>query len=223
MGKGDNKTGLDTHGLGAGAVDLRQVDRYYSEKVAQHGAVPAGVDWNSEASQELRFSVLLSRWKLESSQTLLDYGCGYGALLGYMNQRGLSCQYTGFDISAEMLKAARAQHGDVGTWLSMLKSDNQFDYVVASGIFNVKLEHDPAAWARYIEQSCEQIDRIATRGFAINFLTSHSDKPFQRPHLYYAEPTALFNRLMEKHPRRVALLHDYPLYEFTLIVAKGQT
>ena len=29
--------------------------RYYSEKVAAHGATPRGADWNSRESQELRF------------------------------------------------------------------------------------------------------------------------------------------------------------------------
>ena len=38
---------------------LNEVGRYYSRKIQEHGATPAGVDWNSAASQELRFDQLL--------------------------------------------------------------------------------------------------------------------------------------------------------------------
>ena len=32
-----------------------QASRYYTSKVAEHGATARGVDWNSEDSQRLRF------------------------------------------------------------------------------------------------------------------------------------------------------------------------
>ena len=38
--------------------------------------------------------------------------------------------------------------------------------------------------------------------------------------LYYADPCALFDHCKTKYSRNVALLHDYGLYEFTLIVRK---
>ena len=38
---------------------LGTVQRYYSEKLRVHGPTPAGVDWNSTESQQLRFDLLL--------------------------------------------------------------------------------------------------------------------------------------------------------------------
>jgi hypothetical protein len=58
---------------------------------------------------------------------------------------------------------------------------------------------------------------LGTRGFAFNALTAYSDADRQRPDLYYADPLELFGHC-RTFSRFVALLHDYPLYEFTLLV-----
>ena len=72
----------------------QQARRYYEARLAQHGATPAGVDWNSEASQERRFRELAYLWSGEPDASLLDYGCGYGALAAYVRGRGHRGPYT---------------------------------------------------------------------------------------------------------------------------------
>jgi hypothetical protein len=55
--------------------DLKQtIDNYYTQKLQQHGATPQGVDWSSQASQELRFQQLLKIVSADVPFTLLDYG-----------------------------------------------------------------------------------------------------------------------------------------------------
>ena len=41
-----------------------------------------------------------------------------------------------------------------------------------------------------------------------------------RPYLYYADPLFLFDYCKKKYSKSVALLHDYGLYEFTILVRK---
>jgi hypothetical protein len=41
-----------------------------------------------------------------------------------------------------------------------------------------------------------------------------------RPDLYYADPRAIFDHCKRTFSRWVALLHDYGLYEFTILVRK---
>ena len=38
--------------------------------------------------------------------------------------------------------------------------------------------------------------------------------------LFYADPLHLFDRCKRTYSRFVTLLHDYPLYEFTIIVRR---
>ena len=60
---------------------LKEVSDYYSEKLAEHGNTPKGVDWNGEESQVLRFEQLTKVIHQGTVFSVNDYGCGYGALL----------------------------------------------------------------------------------------------------------------------------------------------
>ena len=55
-------------------------------------------------------------------------------------------------------------------------------------------------------------------GFGFNVLTLYSDADKRRADLYYADPLELFTHCRLTFSRFVTLLHDYPLYEFTLLV-----
>ena len=41
-----------------------------------------------------------------------------------------------------------------------------------------------------------------------------------RPDLYYADPGLFFDDCKRRFSRNVAILHDYDLYDFTVIVRK---
>ena len=43
-----------------------------------------------------------------------------------------------------------------------------------------------------------------------------------RPDLYYADPCFLFDYCQRRYSRWVAVLHDYGLYEFTIVVRKEE-
>jgi SAM-dependent methyltransferase len=199
---------------------LAPVERYYSGKVAEHGPTARGVDWRDEASQELRFTQLLKLCDLDASFTINDYGCGYGALAAYLEERGRRFRYTGFDISEQMLEQARALVGE-SERCRFVSSEHELrpaDYTVASGIFNVRLEAVDEVWERHLLATLDKLDALSERGFAFNVLTSYSDPDKMRPDLYYANPGTLFDHCKRRYSRWVALLHDYGLYEFTILV-----
>jgi hypothetical protein len=94
------------------------------------------------------------------------------------------------------------------------------DYTVASGIFNVRLQHSDDVWKEYILQTLHRMDQLSTCGFAFNVLTCYSDPEYMRTDLHYADPLFWFDHCKRQFSRSVALLHDYPLYEFTILVRK---
>ena len=51
-------------------------------------------------------------------------------------------------------------------------------------------------------------------------LTKYSDKEYMRDNLYYADPLFIFDYCKRNFSKQVALLHDYGLYEFTILVKK---
>jgi len=80
---------------------LADVATYYTEKLAEHGDTPRGVDWNSEKSQMVRFAQLCKIIDPNKTPnfTLNDLGCGYGALLDYLRDKHAKCSYLGVDVS----------------------------------------------------------------------------------------------------------------------------
>lgn len=204
------------------AAILEQVSAYYSGKIAEHGPVPAGVDWNSLASQELRFAQLLKLPDPNAAFSLNDYGCGYGALCGYLGARGFECDYMGYDISEQMVAKARGLYGklDRCKFITSSRMDRIADYTVASGLFNVRGNVTDRDWRVYILETLSLLDEGSAGGFAFNCLTIHSDRERMRPDLYYADPCELFDHCRRKFSRSIALLHDYGLYEFTILVRK---
>jgi hypothetical protein len=92
------------------------------------------------------------------------------------------------------------------------------EFTVASGIFNVRLRATDEEWLAYMLDTIRDLAALSRRGFGFNALTSYSDREKQRADLYYADPRVLFDFCKRECSSRVALLHDYPLYEFTILV-----
>ena len=70
--------------------------------------VPKGVDWASKYSQETRFIQLLKVMPSSNDKfSLLDFGCGYGALFRFIKKKYPYMSYYGYDISSEMLRKAK--------------------------------------------------------------------------------------------------------------------
>ena len=202
---------------------LTEVADYYSEKLALHGETPKGVDWNGEDNQTLRFEQLckLINGKLQFS--INDLGCGYGALNDFLGSRFSGFTYSGIDVSENMVRSAQQRYQGVDNARFILSSepDGVADYGVASGIFNVRLGRSDAEWQEYVEATLDILDRTSRIGFSFNCLTSYSDAEKMRDYLYYAAPCALFDLCKRRYSRNVALLHDYGLYEFTILVRKA--
>lgn len=196
------------------------VSQYYARKLEEFGPTPRGVDWNSDESQRRRFAELLRIADGAPPVSLIDYGCGYGALLDYLCEQGQRVRYTGYDIAPEMVACAAERHAriadaDFTAELPVMPAD----YVLSSGIFNVRLHHGLDEWTDYVLTTIDTFDALSRRGFAFNVLSTYSDPARRRDDLYYADPAAMFEHCMRKFGR-VAVLHDYPLFEFTILVRK---
>ncbi|MBW1711990.1 MAG: class I SAM-dependent methyltransferase [Deltaproteobacteria bacterium] len=205
---------------------LDQVRGYYSAKIRAHGPTAQGVDWNGPESQRLRFGQLANVFRgSEGHFSLNDLGCGYGALADYLAGRGFEFSYRGLDICPEMIEQARRLHGqepnrDRGWSFAVGSRLETADYTLASGIFNVRGQVRGNDWQAYVQETIEEMNRHSLKGLAFNMLTSYSDPERMEARLYYADPLAVFDYCRRNLSRHVALLHDYGLYEFTLIVRK---
>lgn len=200
---------------------LEGVGALYSESLHKHGAAAKGVGWGDGDSHVLRFEKLtqLIEWP-EDPISVNDLGCGYGSLFHYLrDQRVRISSYRGYDISEDMLREARGRCSDAAAeFVAGSRLDRRADYSFASGIFNVRLDHDEEAWRQHILDTLDNMNESSNAGFAFNLLTSYVD--WREDHLYYGEPTFFFDHCKRKYAGEVALLHDYPLWEWTIVVLK---
>jgi cyclopropane fatty-acyl-phospholipid synthase-like methyltransferase len=200
---------------------LDKVNNYYTGKIQEHGATPRGVDWNGEESQFMRFQQLCEGIPRGEKNSVLDYGCGFGSLITFLEKQLSDFTYTGFDISTDMVKSGKEKFGTHNkTWITDSKQLLVHDYVVASGIFNVMVDTPLTDWEKYIFETLQNLNRLATKEFSFNMLTSYSDKEYMKEYLYYAIPESVFSYCKEHFSKKVILNHGYPLYEFTIRVIK---
>lgn len=204
---------------------LGPVRRYYDRRLRAHGPTHRGVDWRSRPLQELRFAQLIQvvpagRGR-PGSWSLNDHGCGCGALYGWLRARRAPVDYLGFDLSEEMIRSARGIYGGLPARFRVgTRPGRKADYAVASGIFNVSLGASPRAWKAHILGTLDLMHATSRRGFAFNCRSSYCEPERVRSFVFYADPCWLFDRCMERYSRDVALLHDYGLREFTILVRK---
>jgi SAM-dependent methyltransferase len=204
----------------ANSAIVSGVAAYYASKLALHGATPQGVDWNGQASQNVRHQQFLRLFADAPDASILDLGCGYGDFLRFLRGEGYGGLYVGYDAAPGMIAEASRLHG-LGPdrqWRVGASPVEVVDFAIASGIFNVKGDVSIDSWARYVRDTVHILARAGRRGFAFNVLSLSSDPERRSPNLYYADPAEMLSYCLGRYGRSVALLQDYGLYEFTLIM-----
>ena len=202
-------------------TNIESIRQYFAEKLKTFGPNTYGMDWNSIEAQEVRFAMVCQ--VIDASQySLTDYGCGYGALVDFLLNKGHKLSYQGFDIVDEAIQHAQKIHANRNfcRFTTQIEALTSTDYVVSSGIFNIRHNASDEQWFQHIITTLHHMNQLADKGFAFNCLTKYSDKEYKRPGLYYADPLLLFDYCKRNFARNVALLHDYGIYDFTILVRK---
>ncbi|MFZ8805618.1 MAG: class I SAM-dependent methyltransferase [Candidatus Calescibacterium sp.] len=203
---------------------LGNIEKYYTDKIKKYGATPKGVDWKDEKGQFIRFEQLSKIFDMNEPFSVADIGCGYGKFVDFLDKNFSNYTYFGYDLSSEMVSKALELYSHKQNvffrHISSLEEIDQADYVVASGIFNVKMHYSEAEWLFYIFTTLELMNKKSIKGFAFNMLTKYSDREYMKEYLYYADPCFFFDYCKKNFSKKVALIHDYELYEFTILVRK---
>jgi len=203
--------------------NIHEIKKYFQNRIDTYGTTAKGADWNSLESQNIRFEQLAKVIRNNHNFSILDYGCGYGAFADYLEDSGyLLSKFYGYDLLQSMVEKAVNLHPNKDKYFftSKLSEIPQAEYAVASGVFNIRLEATYKTWTDFVTQSLTEMNLLSAKGFAANFLTKYSDPEKMISRLYYADPCFLFDYCKKHFSKNVTLLHDYTLYDFTIIVRK---
>lgn len=202
---------------------LTNIEKYYTDKIIEYGNTSQGVDWNSKDSQFMRFKILSEILPEKKEFSIIDFGCGYASLFEFLNStKKQKFKFIGYDISKKMLEKAKELYPNEKRveFINNIDKLPESDYLIASGIFNVKLQTLSVEWEKYIIDTLNLFNKKSKQGFSFNMLTSYSDKEYMKDNLYYADPLFIFDYCKRNFSKWVTLKHDYPLYEFSIFVVK---
>lgn len=109
--------------------------------------------WSADG-QRVRLAAVAAALAPRAGDTLLDYGCGTGALLDYLP---MGIAYTGYDWAPGMIRRARRDHPRVMfTTAEPLTRRAGYDVIACVGVFNLADN-----WSR--ERTWDVIGRLWSR------------------------------------------------------------
>jgi len=198
---------------------LDEIESFF-EQTVERGDDHQGVGWPSRENQEIRFDAALRLIEPELEDfTFNDFGCGLAHMYDYIRAKGLPMTaYRGYDLSEKSLKVARER---LGSEVELVHADHlteKADYSVACGIFNTRLEASDEEWMTFMKTVAADLYENSERGSAFSSLSSYVD--WREPQLFYADPMELFAFCKEEISPQVTLLHDYPIYEWTMLIRR---
>ena len=191
--------------------DKALIIQRYTERHKKLGAGVAALGSGTSEHQTIRYRMLSALGDM-SGQKVLDVGCGFGGFFDYNRHLGEPMLYTGIDIVPSFIDEARSRYPEAEFFemdIFEVPDDWKFDYVVSSQAFNNKLLYSDN-W-EIMQHVLVKCFRLATKGVAIDMMSKYVD--FREDHLYYYDPCLVFE-FCKRLTKRVALRHDYPLFEF---------
>lgn len=195
-----------------------RVTRYYTDLLDTHGPTAEGMGYKNADAQELRYRIISEVTDL-NGLAVHEVGCGVGHLAGLLTRWAPRARFSGSDILPASIDIARRTHpacrfavrdvlGPSDGW--------RYDVVVTSGMLNLRLEYDDAAWEQWVCQVLRNMYAMCTVALAFNGMSDQVD--FRDPNLFYANPMDIAEFCRAELSPQVVVRHDYPLYEYTVYV-----
>ncbi|RFC47011.1 MAG: Ubiquinone/menaquinone biosynthesis C-methylase UbiE [Verrucomicrobia bacterium] len=162
-------------------------------------------------AQRMRFEAFVVHHDLEG-KSILDVGCGVGDLWMHLRRKGIQCDYLGVDISPEMIRRCRERFPEAAFETRNVLEwtpERSFDYIVAFGIHNVR-----------VDSGRELLERVTRRQFELCTEGAHTSILTDRylgfaPQIQPWRAEEILTLALDITPF-VVLRHDYLPNDFSL-------
>ncbi len=196
------------------AEQRRRILCAHRDSLRRYGYSPWALYWSNREVQERRF-LLLFEVGIQPGQSLLDVGCGFGDLAVWLERQGCPVDYTGIDLSPDLLAEGRRRHPGLrlveGDLFDLDPAPRAFDWVVLSGTLNRNLGDDGAYARRLIPRMWD----ACRLGIAFNLLDARHEPTASRWDLQSFHPEEILT-LVRRFAPRVELRDGYLDNDFTI-------
>ena len=188
----------------------------YNKRFDDYGNDIKTVGWGSKKDQYLRFDVLFRNIN-PTGKKILDVGCGLGHIINYLDEKTLgNYDYTGIDIAEKLITEAKKnyQSKNRNFFVSDIFSlEQNFDIIIMSGALSYKTD----GIINYAYKSLKRMFELSNEHVCVNFLSKYVDFELDKNQHYF--PEDIFKET-KKYCKKINLINDYPLYEFTIQLKK---
>jgi trans-aconitate methyltransferase len=199
-------------------IEKATIIHYHRHRIAAYGdGTVRALGWKSEESQVKRYEVLSTVGDLNGC-SLLDVGCGYGDLKGYLDGRFSGFTYIGIDQMPEFIAEAKERYKDCSDTF-FYQTDfttvafPRVDYVMASGVLSYRC-NSPDFYTDMIQKMYE----AATRAVAFNMLDADI---FTEHPLLVGHDCAKVVAFCRSLSPRVKVVRGYLEDDFTVSIYRG--
>jgi len=169
------------------------------------------VGWTSKEEQYTRFAILLNVG-VKDGDKILDYGCGLGHLVDYLESKNLNVNYTGIDINPKYIQKACELYNNYSFITNEIEDvDEEYDWVIASGVFTVDLTGEE------ISNKISKVYSLSKKGFVFNLLLY--DEEFEKYGFNSFDPYQVLTELKKVYDN-VYLITGYLHDDFTIYITK---
>lgn len=211
-------------------MSIEKQASYYEELIDKHGEESyRSLDWKSPESQTIRYQIFEHLFAITGrgkNFSILDLGCGFGDLFGYLKKRGYKFKYTGYDISQKIIDAAKKKYPEAKFEVRDILHDpkpDRFDFVFCSGAFNIRfLDHEDHM--EKVKAMLLRMFELSKVGIGANFLSSGAvyyinEEDVNSGIYYYFKPEDLI-QYCRTFCTRFMLKHDYHPGDFTVFLLR---
>jgi trans-aconitate methyltransferase len=200
---------------------MEDIKKIYKEAFKSNGDSPSSVLW-PKGRQELRFHALTKNIAYEKRAfSVLDFGCGLAHLKPFLDKHYKDIEYTGVDVVEEFIDHNSKKHKDSSFYLAheFENLDKKFDYVFASGVFNILYDKDELIHSKQVFEIIVKLFERANCYLAVDFMTDRVD--FKDGRSFHANPEEMLRLFLKNISRRVIIDHSYLPYEFSITAFKN--
>ena len=195
--------------------EFNKIREFYNNKVKEHGHSPKACDYGRPESQLTKFNVIANMANFECT-SILDVGCGFGDFKRHLKNRFKEVDYTGIDLSDEMINLAKKIDPLIKVRkenIMNMQKGRYYDYIIANGIFYLLVERPETKMKEMVEKMFEH----SKVGVIFNSLSTWADK--KEDDEFYADPCKTLE-WCSKISNKIQLKHDYMGHDFTVMLSK---
>jgi SAM-dependent methyltransferase len=162
-----------------------RIVKRHKHSIWMHGHSPKALYWENRQVQELRFDILLT-CGIQNGDSVLDVGCGFADLAKYLKDHGLEIDYTGIDLSPDMIEKAKLNDASLnlfcGDFFDFNPTEKSYDWILLSGALNEPLKDN----GEYLKKILPKLFQTCRKGLAFNLLNGDFDWPAKDTYILQA-------------------------------------